>query len=295
MPPAEHFAAAPEWQWWILGYFFFGGIAGGSYALGTLLRFAGDPRDEGAARIAFIASFLALIPCPVFLTLDLGQPLRFWHMLVDTSEGGVAFKPWSPMSLGSWALLLFGLFSFVSFLAAVADVGWFRAASPIARILRGGAGLVWSAVGTVFGLFICAYTGVLLAVSNQAVWSDAAWALGGMFLASALAGATALLLFLGRSRRDVDADTAYRLEVADRYFVLLEALLIAIFLVTVAVAGTIAKVLGVWIVLWLVVLLGLAAPFLSARARTWPPLAAPLLALLGVLALRALVIFSAQT
>ena len=298
MPPAEHFAAAPEWQWWILGYFFFGGIAGGSYALGTLLRFAGDPRDEGAARIAFIASFLALIPCPVFLTLDLGQPLRFWHMLVDTSEGGVAFKPWSPMSLGSWALLLFGLFSFVSFLAAVADVGWFRAASPIARILRGGAGLVWNAVGTVFGLFICAYTGVLLAVSNQPVWSDGGWALGGMFLASALSGSAALLLLVARSRRDVDADTANRLEAADRYFVILEAILIAIFLVTVAVAGTIGKVLGVWIVLWLVVALGLLAPFAMARwdvARRWPPVAAPLLALLGVLALRAVVIFSAQS
>jgi len=296
MTGAEHFAAPPEWQWWILGYFFFGGLAGGSYALGTLLRFGGDPRDELAARIAFIASFIALIPCPIFLTVDLGQPLRFWHMLLDTGpDGGLAFKPWSPMSLGSWALLAFGLFSFVSFVGALAEGGQLRAASGLARALRGGAGLVWNAIGTVLGLFICAYTGVLLAVSNQAVWSDAGWALGGMFLASALAGATALLLFLGRSRRDVDADTAYRLEVADRYFVLLEALLIAIFLVTVAVAGTIAKVLGVWIVLWLVVLLGLAAPFLSARARTWPPLAAPLLALLGVLALRALVIFSAQT
>jgi len=298
MPPAEHFAAPPEWQWWILGYFFFGGIAGGSYALGTLLRFAGDPRDEGAARIAFIASFLALIPCPVFLTLDLGQPLRFWHMLLDTSEGGLAFKPWSPMSLGSWALLLFGLFSFVSFLAAVADVGWFRAASPIARILRGGAGLVWGAVGTLFGLFIGAYTGVLLAVSNQPVWSDGGWALGGMFLASALSGSAALLLLVARSQRDVDADTANRLEAADRYFVILEAILIAIFLVTVAVAGTIGKVLGVWIVLWLVVALGLLAPFAMARwdvARRWPPVAAPLLALLGVLALRAVVIFSAQS
>ena len=298
MPPAEHFAAPPEWQWWILGYFFFGGIAGGSYALGTLLRFAGDPRDEGAARIAFIASFLALIPCPVFLTLDLGQPLRFWHMLLDTSEGGLAFKPWSPMSLGSWALLLFGLFSFVSFLAAVADVGWFRAASPIARILRGGAGLVWSAVGTLFGLFIGAYTGVLLAVSNQPVWSDGGWALGGMFLASALSGSAALLLLVARSQRDVDADTANRLEAADRYFVILEAILTAIFLVTVAVAGTIGKVLGVWIVLWLVVALGLLAPFAMARwdvARRWPPVAAPLLALLGVLALRAVVIFSAQS
>ena len=298
MPPAEHFASPPEWQWWILGYFFFGGIAGGSYALGTLLRFAGDPRDERAARIAFIASFIALIPCPVFLTLDLGQPFRFWHMLIDTSEGGLAFKPWSPMSLGSWVLLLFGLFSFVSFLGAVAEAGWLRALSPIGRALQSGAGLVWNVIGTLFGLFICAYTGVLLAVSNQPVWSDAGWALGGMFLASALSGSAALLLLVARSRRDVDTDTANRLEAADRYFVILEAILIALFLVTVAIAGTIGKVLGVWVVLWLVVALGLLAPFAMARwdvARRWPPVAAPLLALLGVLALRALVIFSAQS
>ena len=298
MPPAEHFVAPPQWEWWILAYFFFGGIAGGRYALGTLLRFAGDPRDESAARIAFIASFIALIPCPIFLTLDLGQPLRFWHMLVDASDGGLAFKYWSPMSVGSWALLVFGLFSFVSFVGAAAEVGWLRAASPVARALRGGAGLVWNAIGTAFGLFIGGYTGVLLAVSNQPVWSDGGLALGGMFLASALSGSAALLLLLARSRRDVDADTAVRLEAADRYFVILEAVLIALFLVTVGIAGTIDRVLGIWLVLWLVVLAGLAAPFAMARwdmARRWPPVAAPILALLGVLALRALVIFSAQT
>jgi formate-dependent nitrite reductase membrane component NrfD len=297
MPPAQHFVASPQWEWWILGYFFFGGISGGSYALGTLLRFAGDPRDEGAARIAFITSFIALIPCPIFLTLDLGQPFRFWHMLVDTSSGGLAFKPDSPMSLGSWVLLFFGLFSFVSFLGAIADVGWFKATAPIARALRGGAGLVWSAIGTVLGLFICAYTGVLLAVSNQAVWSDAGWALGGMFLASALAGSAALLLLFARSRRDVDPDTAVRLEAADRYFVILETILIVVFLITLAIAGTLGKVLGLWIVLWLVVIVGLLAPVAMWRldaARRWPPVAAPILALLGVLALRAIVIFSAQ-
>jgi hypothetical protein len=87
---------------------------------------------------------------------------------------------------------------------------------------------------------------------------------------------------------------AQRLETADRYFVILETVLIALFLVSVAIAGTITKVLGVWIVLWIVVILGLAAPFLSSRARGWPPVAAPVLGLLGVLALRALVIFSAQ-
>jgi len=70
-----------------------------------------------------------------------------------------------------------------------------------------------------------------------------------------------------------------------------------VFLITLAIAGTIGKVLGVWIVLWLVVVIGLAAPLAMVRsgaARRWPPVAAPLLALLGVLALRALVIFSAQ-
>jgi formate-dependent nitrite reductase membrane component NrfD len=296
MPPAEHFAAPPEWQWWILGYFFFGGISGGSYALGTLLRLVGDPRDRAASQIAYIVSFLALIPCPIFLTLDLGQPIRFWHMLVDTSPGGgLAFRPESPMSLGSWALLLFGLFSFVSFLGALAERGTVRTLSPLARTTQGLPATVWGIIGTVLGLFICGYTGVLLAVSNQAVWSDAGWALGGMFLASALSGSAALLLLFARSRRDVDPDTTYRLEIADRYFVILETILIVLFLVTVAIAGTITKVLGVWIVLWIVVLVGVGAPFLSARVRGWPPVAAPLLALLGVLALRALVIFSAQT
>ncbi|HYU82846.1 MAG TPA: NrfD/PsrC family molybdoenzyme membrane anchor subunit [Candidatus Polarisedimenticolia bacterium] len=298
MPPAEHFASAPEWQWWILAYFFFGGISGGSYALGTLLRLAGDPRDRSASQLAYIASFIALIPCPIFLMADLGQPLLFWHMLVDTSPGGgLAFRPDSPMSLGSWALLLFGLFSFVSFLGALAERGTVRAFAPLARGMAGLPATIWGVIGTGLGFFICGYTGVLLAVSNQPVWSDAGWALGGMFLASALAGSAALLLLLARTRRGVDLDTASRLESADRYFVILETILIVIFLVTLAIAGTIGKVLGVWIVLWLVVAVGLGAPILMARsdiARRWPPVAAPVLALLGVLALRALVIFSAQ-
>jgi formate-dependent nitrite reductase membrane component NrfD len=299
MPPgAEHFVQPPQWEWWILGYFFLGGLAGGSYALGTLLRIAGDPRDETAARLAYIASFIALIPCPIFLALDLGQPIRFWHMLVDTSDGGLALNLASPMSVGSWVLLFFGLFSFVSFLGALAESGRLAAARPIASALRGGAGIVWGVIGTVLGVFICGYTGVLLAVSNQPVWSDGGWVLGGMFLASALSGSAALLLLLARSRRDITPDTEVRIEAADRMFVILEAILIALFIVTLILADTVMRVLGVWIVLWLVVLIGLAAPLVAGSrpqmARRWPPLAAPVLALIGVLALRALVIFSAQ-
>lgn len=294
--PAQHFVAPPGWEWWILGYFFLGGISGGSYAIGTLLRLLGTDPDRRAARIAFIVSFLALLPCPILLILDLGQPLRFLNMLFDMSEGGLAFKPESPMSVGAWALLVYGLFSFGSFLGAIAESGW-RVADPVARLLRGAVGAVWNVIGTVFGLFVAGYTGVLLAVSNQPVWSDG-WPLGGLFLASSLTSAAALLLLLGRWRRDVDAGTEVRLLRADRNFALLEIVLLIVFLATVAIAGTIGRMLGVWLLLWVVVVLGLAAPFVLSRlegSRRWAPVTAPVLGLLGVLALRAVVIFSAQT
>ena len=294
MTGAEHFAAPPNWEWWILLYFFFGGIAGGSYAIGTIVRLVGSAADQRIARTAFIVAVIALIFCPVFLILDLGTPLRFTNMLLDTSFGGLAFKYWSPMSLGSWALLLFGLFAGVSFLGALGESA-VPALDPFTRLLRGTFGAVWNVLGTVFGLFVAGYTGVLLAVSNQPVWSDAGWTLGGLFLASGLTGAAALLLMLAGSRRGTGATVG--LESADRNFALLEAILLVLFIVTVAIAGTLGKLLGLWGLLWIVIVLGLAAPFVarSGAMRSWPPVAAPIVALLGVFALRMLVIFGAQS
>src|SRR5207244_1499928 len=106
---AEHFVRAPEWTWYILFYFFLAGLAGGSYVIATLLRLAGRPGDEPAARLGYYISFVTTLICPILLTLDLGQPLRFWHMLVNTTPGNTApeFKYWSPMSVGAWALVIF--------------------------------------------------------------------------------------------------------------------------------------------------------------------------------------------
>jgi hypothetical protein len=152
-------------------------------------------------------------------------------------------------------------------------------------------------IGTGLGFFVAGYTGVLLAVSNQPVWSDAGWVLSGLFLASALTGSAALLLALGAWRRFTDAETTVRLAAADRNFALLEAILLVLFVASVAVAGTIGELLGIWLLLWVVVVIGLLAPFVVARlslARRWPPVTGPAIALLGVLALRALVIFAPQ-
>src|SRR5436853_1369036 len=277
---AEHFVRAPQWEWYILFYFFLAGLTGGSYALATMLRLWGGPRDQAAARVGFLIAFPVLVVCPIFLTIDLGQPLRFWHMLISTTPGesGFVFKNWSPMSVGSWALLVYGVFAFVSFLDALGS----------GALLAGAFGRLFIAVGAILALFIASYTGVLLSVSNQPVWSDT-WTLGGLFLASGLSGSAALL-------SSVAANSEGRLRRAEGYFALLELVLIVAFLVTLAPAGTLARVIaGPWIILWAVVAVGLVLPLseLVGRAPAVSGVTA-LVVLIGVLALRAVVIFSAQ-
>jgi formate-dependent nitrite reductase membrane component NrfD len=304
---AQHFVRPPEWTWFIVPYFFLAGLAGGCYVIATLLRLWGDRGDEPAARLGFYAAFLAFLPCPVLLTLDLTQPLRFWHMLWNTTPGaaGPNFKSWSPMSVGSWVLVVFGLFVTVSFLEVLArDRGW---EARWLRLLDGALGRVWSAVGAVLGLFVAGYTGVLLAVSNQPVWSDT-WALGGLFLASGLAGSAALLTLLVRYRPAARASGGM-LELSERLWSLLELALLVVFVLTLVPDGTLDDAFGFpWILLWLVAfagmvpgLVGLASARLavtSEGAVVAQPAAAsavvPWVVLLGVLALRAAVILSAQ-
>ena len=308
---AEHFAGPPGWTWYILFYFFFAGLSGGSYVIASLFRLRGEPSDEPAARLGYYVSFAALIPCPIMLILDLGTPLRFWHMLWNTTPGaaGLNFKWWSPMSVGAWALLVFGAFATASFVDCLVRDGRLR--WPwVARLLGGAFGRLVMVVGTILGLFIAGYTGVLLSVSNQPVWSDT-WTLGGLFLASGLSGSAALLLFLLRYRTSTDA-SAGPLIVSERLYAVLELALIVIFALTLIPAGTVGLAFGFpWLLLWLVALAGLvpgvgglitsrlavtpegvAVPVHSASATRAMAICA--LVLLGVVALRAAVIFSAQ-
>jgi formate-dependent nitrite reductase membrane component NrfD len=202
---AEHFVRAPGWTWYILGYFFFAGLTGGSYALATLLRLVGDARDEAAARIGFYVSFLTLLVCPVLLTADLGVWTKFWHMLVNVTPGaqGLNFTYSSPMSVGVWTLFIFGLFATVSLIEVFVLDRRARSSAghePV-RPVGGAAGLAFNIVGAVFALLVVSYTGVLLSVSNQPIWSDT-WMLGGLFLASGLSGSAALMALLTRYRPD---------------------------------------------------------------------------------------------
>ena len=299
---AEHFVRSPQWTWYILFYFFFAGIAGGAYLVGTLLRLSGDARDEPAARVAFYVCLPATLICPILLTADLGVSWwKFLHMMVDVTPGdtGLNFKYWSPMSVGVWALLVFGFFVTVSAVDA-----WMRN--------RGG-GIIpmvvnraFNIIGAIVAIFIASYTGVLLSVSNQPVWSDT-WVLGGLFLASGLSGSAALIALLIRNRPEAGFSLG-RLHQADGYFSVLELALIIVFFITVGAAGALARELP-WLPLWAIAVAGVAGSLVEARGHMrmraeggsgtvagvrLDTLVVSVLVLLGVLALRAAVIFSAQ-
>ncbi|HEY1728628.1 MAG TPA: NrfD/PsrC family molybdoenzyme membrane anchor subunit [Candidatus Baltobacteraceae bacterium] len=244
---AEHFVQPPHWEVWITLYFFLAGIAGGSYTLGTMLRLWGSQRDEATARIAFMWSFPIVVVCGILLTIDLGKPLRFWHMMVNTTPGslGLNFKPWSPISLGTWALLIFSLFAFVSFLEVMTKRGNDRNVS--------GTMIVWNIVGSLVALFLASYTGVVLSVSNQPVWSDS-YAIGGLFVASALSASAAFLAFMSRFRSDDAIPTEARLEAADAWFVLLELIMIIAFFVTLSGAGELWRETATpWLIGWILI------------------------------------------
>ncbi len=300
---AEHFVQPPHWEWYILGYFFFAGLAGGLYTLGTMLHLWGDARDEGTARIAFSIAFPLVVVCGILLTIDLGQPLRFWHMMINTTPGetGVNFKYWSPISLGTWALLLFSLFSFVSFLDA----------RGLTQVLRGRGGRTFEIIGSLVALFLASYTGVVLSVSNQPIWSDS-WAIGALFVASALSGSAALLSLVARSRTGATW-SEMRLHLADQYFALIELVAIVVFFLTLIPAGELGKTLsGVWLVLWILVLLSLVPPLMglaggrrlqlagtgsvaTAGAAAGTSAVSSIIVLVGVLLMRFVVIFNAQS
>ncbi len=298
---AEHFVSPPHWEWYVVGYFFLAGIAGGSYVLGTMLRLWGGPSDQGAARLAFYISFPALIVCPILLSLDLGQPGRFWHMLIDSSPGGrLVFKYWTPMSLGSWALGIFGVFAAVAFVEALVEERRLRfgVLDGAVGLLRGTAGRVVNVVGSLLALFVASYTGVLLSASNQPVWSDSA-ALAGLFLASGLSGAAAVLLIAARYRRG-SAGTVERISQADFYFVVLEVGLIGALMATVGVAGSFTQLVSgrwaaLWIIIGVIIAAVLAVHYRLPLARRVSPVVIAALTIVGVWVLRTVVVFSAQS
>jgi formate-dependent nitrite reductase membrane component NrfD len=296
VPSSTWFSASPHWEWFIAVYFFLGGLAGGSYFLSALIDLVGRREDRPVAHLGYYVAFPCLALGGLLLAVDLGRPLRAWHMFIQSNTYRPMIKSWSPMSIGSWAVAIFGFFAFLSFLAALAEDGRIRWSGL--RILRAPAavGRTIAVLGGLFGLYVAGYTGVLLAVTNRPIWSDTPL-LGLLFIVSAASTSSALMILLAyRSGRTTPA--VADLHRMDDWVMAVELL------VLIAVMVSLGPVLSAWLNVWgillaIVIVLGMIAPLaLSWRARRFHEvnIATPaLLVLVGGFLLRVVIVFSAQS
>ncbi len=286
--PQSGVALPPRWGWYVILYFFLGGLAGGLLAIAAALDAVGDDRDREAVRLAHRLAFPLVLVCGALLTIDLGQPLRFWHMLIKSNRfPEPLLKPWSPISLGSWIVMVFAIIAFVEFLGTLADApgdnagddvltkwAWlakFRRDTlvPARERVRSWPSAVhrtWQALAALAGLALAGYTGVLVTGTSRVAWHNARL-MGALFLLSGASTAYALLMLLLVRRGRGAADTTVRkLGAADQWAVGFELLVLALMLISLGALGRPFWSGGFGVVFWLgVVGIGLIIPL----ARHW--------------------------
>jgi protein NrfD len=300
--PDTFFTQPPHWTLYIVPYFFIGGIAGGAYLLSALLHWFGRPDDLPVVRRGYYLAAIGALLSGLLLSFDLGRPLRFWHMLIQSERFPLPIlKLWSPMSVGAWVLLFFGLFATLSAVGALAAGGRIRLAGL--RVLHEGMpGRVIAAIGACFGLFIAGYTGVLLSVSNRPIWADTNL-LGLLFLFSGVSTAAAALILLARWRtNDRSNATVQWLAWFDGWTLLAELV------VLIAVLVSLGRVATVWLSVWglalllLVIVPGILLPLalhfrpalFSQNWRTRAVAAGAILVLIGGFFLRVIVLGASE-
>jgi formate-dependent nitrite reductase membrane component NrfD len=295
MPPSDtFFTLRPHWDWLIVFYFFLGGISAGSYVFSAILDIFGRPTDRPLARLGYKIAMATVVLCPVLLIVDLTRPERFWHMMLQNNTMAPIIKTYSPISIGAWALLVFGAFVTVSWLGALAEEK--QGLRGFGFLGRGTLGKVIAAIGTLPGFFIAGYTGVLLNVTNRPVWADTPM-LGALFLLSGAAAAAALMGWLGE-RRASPASVAWITKIAF-WVALVELVTLVITALTLGSVG-----MRVWsglpgIVLVVgVLILGLLVPLWAhAKPTAFGPKTIAIgaaLAVLGSFLLRVVFIFSGE-
>ena len=282
------FSGAPHWTWFIIPYFFVGGLAGGAYFLAAVLEWFGRPDDRPVIRTGYRVAAVGAIVSGALLTIDLGRPLRFWHMLFQSENfPAIMFKGWSPISFGAWAILLFGLLSVLSALGAMAVEG--RLQNAALRAIGGAVGeggalaKLVAALGGLAGFFVAGYTGVLLSVTNRPIWADSPW-LGALFVVSGASTGAAALLLLAPARGATERSLEW-LSTFDARALVLELLVLILFI------ASLGAVNRVWVSVWGFLLLvgvvglGILAP-LRLHAKRQPVANAARLVLVGGFLLR---------
>src|ERR1700744_4312243 len=183
----------PGWHGIIAWDALLNGMATGLFLAAAFSELAAPAVFVRVAKVAYPIALVLLLVDLGLLVLDLGDPLRFHHMLR-------VFKPSSPMSLGTWCLTIFSLpLTAAAGLSLLAIFGWDFEWARLGAVV----------VGLLPGFASAAYKGVLLSTNAQPGWKDARW-LGGYLTNSALLMGCAELLVLSALMGQTQATTILR-------------------------------------------------------------------------------------
>jgi len=288
---------APQWEWYYIAlYFYIGGVSAGAYFIGSLLELLNKKELSEISRTAYLIAFPLICVTPILLIADLGQPIRFWHLFFYTRGGIPYMNMTSPLSVGTWALLVYSGMSFLSFLNALAEEGRLTsdALKKFHALFNRVPHKVYAAVGSFFGFFVAGYTGVLVNTTARPFWEASDPLFGPIFIASAASTGAAAIALTMAWRKSMASDSFAHLERFDRAVMVIELALIAAMLV---VAGRYAMPLltGFFGFMFLggAVLAGILVPLWltrrsgpSRKANEGMVMAAGLLVLFGGLLLR---------
>ena len=290
------------WNWEIPVYLFLGGLVAGIMVVGAIQQLRGNGRWE--RRLSLWGSAVAAV------LLSLGMLALFLDLAhkAYVPRFYLAFKPLSPMSWGSWILLLAYPALGLWFLGSLTDEQVKRVTKKMPLLKRLQGLRRWSLAHTKSVLLVTAGTGVLLGaytgVLLQTLTARPLWSTGllaPLFLLSGISGAAALMMLW-----KVGNDTFRDLLKWDLAALSLEALVLGLFLMEKATGSAIDR-LAVNLLLagpytgaffGLIVLAGIFTPAVleafelkrSARAG-W---LVPLLVLAGGFALRAVIVAAGQ-
>lgn len=295
------------WQWEIPVYLFLGGLVAGILILGAVLELRrGDrPRSAALGWTPFLALVLLSLGMAA-LGLDLEHKLHIYRFFL-------AFRAGSPMSWGSWILLLvypLGLGLGLLALAAeqrerIAGHRWaakLRLAGLFRRLCGWADGLrrpiLYGTIGV--GIALGIYTGLLLGtLVARPQWHSAI--LGPLFLTSGLSTGAAFLLLFRLEPHEHEAVARWDVAAISAELVLLGLLLLGY-----ATGGRVGQhqlyhvMGGPWTsAFWsLVVIAGLLVPLVmelwGLRRRVHVAVAASVLVLVGGYALRAILLGAGQ-
>ena len=240
---------------WI--YLWLAGMAGGAYlAAYAVNRFTGGKNENLLQTATIIGIPLAGIGA-LLLIFELGNPIRFWHLFTQ-------FDFVSPMSMGTWILSAWIIIAVVMVASR-----WFN-------LLEGLRGLL-STINAVLAAALVTYTGVLLAVSSQSLWTGTVL-LPALFAVSAVSTGVAILILASTVIKSIARETVIRLAEADAIIIVVEIAVMIGYVVWLATSSGGGDALAVITTgsmaaaFWVgVVLLALLIPFgldLTIRGKT---------------------------